>query len=126
MAILQTWMRYYQLDDYNVPSINENIQDYLTSASIRKSKGGKSNTLDITLNNPIIAYFPDGTPRRKFVNTSGENIFRAAKSTGGFYNFEERLELYAKHTDDASNVVIDDSNLLFSGQILSVKIIKSL
>lgn len=125
MALLQTWMKYYALDSYGVPTLDENLQDYLISVSCRKSKGGKSNTLDVTLNNPIIAFFADGTPRRKFVDSSGSITFKAAKKASGYYNFEERLEIYAAHTSDTANTITSDSNLLFAGQILSVKVFHS-
>jgi hypothetical protein len=123
MALLQTWMRYYALDSYGVPTLDENTQDYLISVNCRKSKGGKSNTLDITLNNPIISFFSDGTPRRKFVDTAGSITFKAAKKASGYYNFEERLEIYAAYTDDTANTIVSDSNLIFSGQILSVRVV---
>lgn len=117
MGFLKTWMRYYSADS---SVADTDLQDLLTSININRGKGGKTNTLEISLNNPIITFFPNGKPRRKFVNKYGELSFSAAKSITGFTNYEDRVEIYAKFVTDPSEDIVTDDNLLFSGQILSV------
>ena len=111
-------MRYYTVDS---DLVDIDLQRVLVSATVNRSKGGKSNSLAITLNNPIVSFFPNGVPRRQFVDEYGNITFKATSKSGGYFNFEERIEIFAKFVTDPQEDVTDESNLLFSGQILSVK-----
>ena len=95
----------------------------LLSSNIRKSSEPKSNSAEFTLSNPIVDFFADGTPRRLFTDTTGNNTFRATATTTGHLNFEERIEIFAKEVSDINEDIVDDSNLIFAGQIKEVEVV---
>lgn len=96
-------------------------QVYVVSDNIRKSAEPKNNTAKLVLNNPIINFFPNGKPRRLFVDAYGESVFKAAQQETGFDSFEEKVEIYAKDVDEIDEDIVTEDNLLFAGQIKDVK-----
>jgi hypothetical protein len=117
-------INYYKWSEGSISgTMSSDIQDVIVSAQIRKSSEPKNNVMNLTINNPIVNVFSDGTPQRKWVDDNKENKFRAARRTAGYTNFEERVELYSKWVTDVNEDIIDDNNLLFSGQIFQVQTI---
>lgn len=109
-------MRYYKIEG-GAYVLDTEFQVNLVGANVRRSAQPKNNVCDITLNNPIVDFFSDGTPRRRFVDETGANIFKAAKKDVGYDSFEEKIELFAKDVSDISEDIVNDDNLIFSGQI---------
>jgi len=110
---------YYQIGNLS-PLLT--TQESLLEFHSTRNMDAKGNSCTIKLNNPIVDFFSNGIPRCKFTNTTGVINFQAATPRAGFTNFEERIEFYAKHTDDIGEDPVNDENVLFSGQIMAVKV----
>ena len=119
-------MKYY-LKYYKIVAgayvLDSELQVYLQNAHARRSAEPKNNTGDISLANPIVDFFPDGTPRRQFVDSNGDNIFKASAKLPGFDSFEEKVELFAKDVDNIDEDIAVDSNLIFAGQIKDIEMV---
>lgn len=99
----------------------ENLDEELVKATANIGGSKRQNVLELEFSNGIVDYFSDGTPRRRFTTPSGSNLFEATRLDDGYLNFEERIELYVSNDLDLNADVIQQDNLLFSGQIHEVE-----
>lgn len=121
MSILLTQITYTKSE--NISSNNyENITDS-ESISVNIGSEGKNNNLRITLKNPPIDIFSDGTVRYKWIDSTQNVIFKAVKAAKGQVINEELIEVYVKYEDlDPTLDVYSEDYLLFSGIINKGKI----
>src|SRR6056297_3362600 len=110
-------MMKFHLDYYRINADSEyelflSTMVYAKDCNLRKSSEPKNNTCDLTLNNPIKDLFPDGKPKRFFVDSTKDSIFRATKRELGYESFEEKVEVYAKDVSDINEEVNTQDNLL--------------
>jgi hypothetical protein len=114
--------KYYQIGNLTPSTATE---EQLLEFHSTRNMDAKGNTCDLKLNNPIVDFYSDGTPRGYFTNASGLLNFQAATPRAGFSSFEERIEFYAVHDDDITTDPVSDENSLFIGQIMDVGVIST-
>lgn len=108
----------------NWTGISESAEvDDFTMITVSLGSEVQNNKMNVTVKNPPVNVFGDGTIQHKWVSDDKSCKFRAVKAQRGELINEELLELYAVHaTTDPTIDVESNDYLIFSGVINKGKI----
>jgi len=119
--VLQFYLKYYSIDSEGGFNEDLNTQINVIDSNITLNTDSAGNSCVVRFNNPIIDYFSDGSPRRKFVGETGASVFKSGQTSTGYDSFEERIEIYVIDSEDINGTADNEDYLIFSGQIKELK-----